>query len=183
MCSGRKSLRLSNYDYAQPGAYFVTICVNRRECRLGKIIGGLFSPSNEGTIADKFWTHTQVHFNRVSVDDYVIMPNHLHAIIIIEESPNRRGGVTPPLQNVKPSEKLLPTTSTRLQNRSTCSPAALGHSSGSAISTTTSSGMKPISPATANTSSKIRFDGNSIDTSCKPDPPGHTRVGTPIHLW
>jgi REP element-mobilizing transposase RayT len=96
---GRKSQRLQNYDYAQPGAYFVTICVHRRQYRLGNVSAGHFAPSVEGEIADRFWIHTQVHFNRISIDAYVIMPNHVHAIIVIEGSSNRRGGVTPPLQN------------------------------------------------------------------------------------
>ena len=97
MPAGRKSNRLIGYDYAQPGAYFVTVCVKNRKCVLSTIEDGYVHLSNLGYPVERSIEMTQRHFLDVSMDSFVIMPNHLHAIIIHEASIPRRAGVTPPL--------------------------------------------------------------------------------------
>jgi len=75
----RKKLRLVNYDYSSQNYYFVTICTHDKKCIFGK-------PNilNEyGIIAAKEIENISNHFERIKVDKYVIMPNHIHAIIII----------------------------------------------------------------------------------------------------
>ena len=97
MQRGRKSIRLPGFDYTQAGAYFVTICVNRRLCLLGKILKGSVQLTPRGDIAERSWVLTQDHFiNNVWIDSHITMPNHVHAVIMIQSA--RRGGVTPPLQ-------------------------------------------------------------------------------------
>ena len=91
----RRSTRLPGYDYRQPGAYFVTICTRDRVCVLGRVDSGEVWLSEQGVIATELWMDIPERFPHVCVDTFVVMLNHVHAIIIIEEM--RRGGVTPPL--------------------------------------------------------------------------------------
>lgn len=86
----RKQIRLKEYDYSQNGAYFITICVKDKKCLLGKIVGGgvLDAPQNiltkYGEIADKHINRMDNFYEILSVDKYVIMPNHIHMIIMIK---------------------------------------------------------------------------------------------------
>jgi len=82
----RRSIRLKNYDYSQPGAYFITICTHNRECLFGDIVDGEMILNEYGEIAKKCWLEIPVHFPNVLLDEYVIMPNHVHGIIIINDN-------------------------------------------------------------------------------------------------
>ena len=79
----RRSLRLSGYDYSQGGAYFVTICVNKRQGLLGPIINNQMQLNHYGKIADTSWTYLAQAYPYVELDEWIIMPNHLHGIIFI----------------------------------------------------------------------------------------------------
>ena len=79
----RRSIRLQDYDYTQPGAYFVTICTHNHECLFGQVIGAEMHLSNYGQIAHDEWTKTAVVRSYVTLDAFIIMPNHVHGIIII----------------------------------------------------------------------------------------------------
>lgn len=92
--NGRRSIRLKGYDYSRPGAYFVTIAAKNRDNHFGKIVDGRMDLSQIGRIIYKLWIELPAHFNDVQLDEYVIMPNHLHGIIIIDE--HRKGGVATP---------------------------------------------------------------------------------------
>lgn len=97
---GRRSIRLKGYDYSQPGAYFVTLCVRDRECALGDVSDGEVMLSDFGQIARDFWSQVPAHFPNVSIDTFIVMPNHVHAIVVIHD-PDRctgRGEVTSPLR-------------------------------------------------------------------------------------
>ncbi|MBE6577039.1 MAG: transposase [Ruminococcaceae bacterium] len=83
----RKRLRLQNYDYSTPGAYFITICTNHRKCTLSNIVGAIHeSPEIElteyGEIVDRFINTPSKH-SMAKVYQYVIMPNHIHLIVLI----------------------------------------------------------------------------------------------------
>ena len=80
-----KSIRLKGYDYAQPGAYFVTICTNNRCCIFGDIADGVMQLSEMGKIVDVCWRETPLHFPNTRVDVFQIMPNHVHGIVEIGE--------------------------------------------------------------------------------------------------
>ena len=86
----RRSLRLSGYDYSQAGAYFITICVKGRNCLLGNIFNNQMQLNIYGKIADTSWQWLSQTYDYVESDEWIIMPNHLHGIIII--SANCRGG-------------------------------------------------------------------------------------------
>ena len=79
----RRSLRLPNYDYTQSGAYFVTICTWNRECLLGEIVAGEMRLNEYGHIVVECWLAIPQHFPRVELDAFVVMPNHIHGIIMI----------------------------------------------------------------------------------------------------
>ncbi len=79
----RRSIRIQGYDYAQPGAYFVTLCTQGRECTLGQICAGEVGLSLAGEAVQQQWQDLPNRFNNIAVDTYIIMPNHLHAIITI----------------------------------------------------------------------------------------------------
>jgi putative transposase len=79
----RRSIRLKNYDYSQSGAYFVTICTYNKECLFGGIADGKMILSELGEIARDEWNRTAHIRDNVELDEYVVMPNHLHGIIVI----------------------------------------------------------------------------------------------------
>ena len=79
----RRSIRLRGYDYSAQGAYFVTICVRGRECLLGDVIGGKMCLSEYGRAVTECWDAISDHSGHVDVDAFVVMPNHIHGIIVI----------------------------------------------------------------------------------------------------
>lgn len=83
-----ESTRLPNRDYAANGWYFVTICTRDRAPFFGNIITGQIQSSPIGKIAQQFWADIPNHFEYVSIDAHVIMPNHVHGIVIIDRPPN-----------------------------------------------------------------------------------------------
>jgi len=82
----RKLNRLKGYNYAQDGWYFVTVCTKDRKHFFGKIINGEMRLSKIGKMAEKFWQEIPAHFPDVKSDEFIIMPNHIHGIIIIENN-------------------------------------------------------------------------------------------------
>jgi hypothetical protein len=111
----RRSIRLQGYDYSQPGAYFVTIVSYQHECLFGEIVDGKMQVNEYGKILQKWWNEISNHFPNVETIAFVIMPNHIYGIILINterrgtvpvpgideennvETPNQ-GGETPPLR-------------------------------------------------------------------------------------
>lgn len=79
----RQSIRLRNYDYAANGAYFVTICTHNRECSLGEIVNGEMVVNELGRLVSTTWMDLPNHNDNIQLDEFVIMPNHIHGIIII----------------------------------------------------------------------------------------------------
>jgi REP-associated tyrosine transposase len=73
----RRSIRLKEYDYSQEGAYFVTICTHKKM--------SIFENEHISAIVEKCWLDIPVHFPAVQLDEWVIMPNHMHGIIIIND--------------------------------------------------------------------------------------------------
>ncbi len=81
----RRSIRLPGYDYGSPGTYFVTICVQGRECLLGDVEDGQVLHSDLGGVVCYYWQRLARHFTHVQLDEWVVMPNHLHGIVTILE--------------------------------------------------------------------------------------------------
>ncbi len=90
----RRSIRLKGYDYTQAGAYFVTLCVQGRACVLGEVADGQMQLNDWGRMAEECWTWLADQYPYVALDATVIMPNHLHGIIVMDDGggESRRGG-------------------------------------------------------------------------------------------
>ena len=100
----RRSIRLKGYDYSQPGIYFVTLCIHRRECLLGEVIEGVMQLSAAGRIVEKEWLRNALVRRNVELDAFVIMPNHLHGLIILTDNPKvvpRRNALPENLNSIK----------------------------------------------------------------------------------
>jgi len=85
----RRSIRLKGYDYSMAGAYFVTTCVQGRECLFGAVADGVMHLNEAGRMIRKWWLKLPDKFPDVAIDEYVIMPNHFHGIITIVGAPPR----------------------------------------------------------------------------------------------
>ena len=88
----RKRVRLTGYDYSTPGVYFLTLCTEGRKCLLSRIVGTgvLDGPMVElfpyGEIAEKYIQQISDHYENLSVERYVIMPNHIHILLEVKGS-------------------------------------------------------------------------------------------------
>lgn len=81
----RKTTRLQGYDYSQPGAYFVTLLTYRRQCLFGALINGVVQLTPLGELASTCWKALPSRFQLVQLDEFVIMPDHIHGILILTE--------------------------------------------------------------------------------------------------
>jgi REP element-mobilizing transposase RayT len=79
----RRSPRLPGYDYSQSGAYFVTICTNDRLCLFGDLTDGVMSLNPAGDMVCKAWSELPERYQGVNIDAFVVMPNHVHGIIVL----------------------------------------------------------------------------------------------------
>lgn len=79
----RRSLRLATYDYSQAGAYFVTICTQERACLFGHIEEGQMWQSPAGDMVRAVWNELPQYYPRIEIDAFVVMPNHVHGIILL----------------------------------------------------------------------------------------------------
>ena len=112
----RRTIRLPGYDYSQTGWYFVTICTHNRDVLFGNVIEGKMLLNKPGQIVDKCWGDIPNHFPGVRLDEYVIMPNHVHGIIVIirndcdenEGAENVGGQNFEPLPHENKYQKIIP---------------------------------------------------------------------------
>ncbi len=81
----RRSIRLTGYDYTQPGAYFVTICTQGRACLFGEVLDGAMRLNPFGELVQMTWHDLPHHVDDIVLDAFVVMPNHVHGIIMIVE--------------------------------------------------------------------------------------------------
>jgi len=79
----RKLLRLAGYDYAAPGAYFITICVHDRNNEFGIVAGEMMELNEYGSIIEQQWKWLFDQYDYLQIDEYCVMPNHFHGIIWI----------------------------------------------------------------------------------------------------
>jgi REP element-mobilizing transposase RayT len=84
----RKQIRLKAFDYSQPGAYYITICTHQKKCVFGEIIEEKMILNPIGKIAHFQWGQLVHRFPNITLDQFIVMPNHLHGIIIIHENLN-----------------------------------------------------------------------------------------------
>jgi REP element-mobilizing transposase RayT len=87
----RRSICLRDYDYSRAGAYFVTICSWQRECLFGEISAGEMRLNDFGSIAFATWIDLPNHYRHIELDAFVVMPNHVHGLIVISDEEARAG--------------------------------------------------------------------------------------------
>lgn len=80
----RKSIRLKGFDYSQSGSYFVTINLGNIRCMLAGWKNALLNLSAVGAIVNKYWQEIPLHYPNAEMDEYIIMPDHLHGVISID---------------------------------------------------------------------------------------------------
>lgn len=90
--SHRRSIRLQGYDYNMPGAYFVTICTHHHKPLFGQVVDGEMRLNQAGRVANDQWSRLGVRFNHIELSEFVIMPNHMHGILILIEGCRGAGG-------------------------------------------------------------------------------------------
>ena len=78
-----KSIRLPDWDYSSDGAYYVTMCTQNREYFFGNVINDETRLSDIGEIIKKYWQDIPTHFKNIKLDEFVVMPDHVHGILII----------------------------------------------------------------------------------------------------
>ena len=82
--SARKNLRLQDYDYANAGAYFVTICAYQRQSLFGLVRDNKMALNQCGQIAEHAWRNIPMHFQDIHLDEFIVMPNHVHGILFTD---------------------------------------------------------------------------------------------------
>ena len=81
----RKSMRLNEYDYSSPGYYYVTFCTKDRIEWFGKVEKEQMIYNTYGETACQIWENIPFHYRNVDTDEYIVMPNHIHGVIVIRE--------------------------------------------------------------------------------------------------
>ncbi|OQY05899.1 MAG: hypothetical protein B6I22_06695 [Desulfobacteraceae bacterium 4572_123] len=90
----RRSIRLQGYDYSRTGAYFITICTQNRECLFGEIVDGKMALNPAGVMIQTVWDEIPDHYTGIEIDEFVVMPNHVHGIIVIVAPTGNTGSLS-----------------------------------------------------------------------------------------
>jgi REP element-mobilizing transposase RayT len=108
----RRSIRLAEYDYAGTGAHFVTLCARERACLFGDVVAGEIRLSPVGRVVEEEWWRTGVVRPAVTMDVFVVMPNHLHGIIVIDDKRvgNAGAGDCDTVSRTRATHRVAPTT-------------------------------------------------------------------------
>lgn len=94
----RRSIRLKDFDYSTPGGYFITFNVHQRVCLLGEIKASMMHTSAFGEAVRAVWENLPKHYPNLELDAFVVMPNHIHAIFILNENTTVGPGLRPGLK-------------------------------------------------------------------------------------
>ena len=110
----RRNNRLLNYDYSQNGWYFATICTAGRKNYFGAIVGDKMVINEYGKIVENQWLWLRKHYKHIKLDEYVVMPNHLHGILVIERRDRSRPVPTERIKSLSGLIGAFKTTSSKL---------------------------------------------------------------------
>jgi REP element-mobilizing transposase RayT len=117
-----RSLRIPGYDYSTPGAYFVTICTHQRELRLGEIDNNVVRLNSTGHLVLEVWQSLSSRYPDTDFDPFIVMPNHLHAIIGIKTSADIGSRPTTTRQDLTSIIRTFKSLSTVLVNKTLGTP-------------------------------------------------------------
>ncbi len=84
----RRSIRLKDYDYSQTGAYYITLVAHNRENLFGEIVDGEMQLNEIGDLIAEEWSRSTEIRKEIELDEWVVMPNHLHGIVVINAGPD-----------------------------------------------------------------------------------------------
>ena len=96
----KNSLRLPDYDYSLPGAYFITLCTQHRLHLFGHISDGKMILNEFGKIVEKVWINLPNHYPNMACGEFVVMPNHVHGVVKLKPKEHTKGGFENP-ENAK----------------------------------------------------------------------------------
>jgi putative transposase len=102
----RRSIRLQGYDYSQAGAYYITIVAQERECLFGEIMDATMQLNEYGQFVAETWQWLEQQYPYVELGAWVVMPNHLHGIIILHEYGGLVGAVREPPLRANPTSTM-----------------------------------------------------------------------------
>jgi len=106
----RRSIRLKEFDYTQPGAYFITIVAQNREWLFGDIVDDEMRLNPLGRVVEKEWERLSQRFENLKLDEFMVMPNHVHGIIVIADRDNSMYGDKDGIEHFgKPIKGSIPT--------------------------------------------------------------------------
>ena len=172
------SARLQNWDYGSEGNYFITICTHGREHYFGEIITDM-NLSSIGQLATQYWAEIPAHFPFIELGNFVVMPNHVHGILIIHkrENINHAQPLHDPVEtlqcNVSITPQMLPGCVETLQE---CVETLQCN-----VSTTTRPGKSFIDPAKREQMSKISPHAGSVSTIVRSFKSAVTKYAHSIH--
>ncbi len=86
---GRRSIRIKGYDYGRDGAYFVTVCTKEKRHLFGRIVGSKMYCSSLGRVVENCWLQIPIHFPFVELGEWIVMPNHVHGVLIFDKKSRR----------------------------------------------------------------------------------------------
>lgn len=143
------SARLAGYDYSQNGAYFITICTKNRNHFFGQIIDKKIVLNEIGNLAYQYWVEIPYHFPFIKLGNFVVMPNHIHGILIVNKNTDNfdDGSLQGEFKSVETLQCNVSTTTTMNESPSTET---------SPIDTIKNKKMSEISPKSGSISSIIR---------------------------
>ena len=122
-----QSIRLQNWDYGWNGLYFVTICTKNRKCFFGDIVDGKMNLSRIGIIADILWYEIKNHAQNIELDEFTVMPNHIHEILILNGNVETRHALS--LQSQSQSQNTIGQKRFQNQGKNTVSSIIGGYKS------------------------------------------------------
>ena len=170
----RRSIRLKGYDYSSPGWYYLTICTFEGEFLFGKMIRDQMHPSAIGVIVRDCWSEIPQHFPSAALDVSVVMPNHVHGILIIEGT--RTG--TP---------RRAPGASHGMPVQSPRRLAAFGQPVPGSLATMVGQFKQAVTRRVeARHDAAVAAESYGHATACPPGLPWHARTiasGKPLHIW
>jgi len=105
--TGRRSIRLKGYDYASPGAYFITICAFNRENWFGVFKNNVIELNPAGKMLAEVWQQIPVHYPGIYIDAFIVMPNHIHGIVVIKNG-GQSQGIAPTTIHVGTDPRVCP---------------------------------------------------------------------------
>ena len=79
----RKRNRFQDYDYSRNGVYFITICTKDKNEYFGRCQNGKIFLNELGNLAQRFWQEIPEHYDKILIDEFIVMPNHIHGILLI----------------------------------------------------------------------------------------------------